>query len=41
MRAISELGEKKVIEIIMECLATMPDMPVPFGADDRSIFKAF
>ena len=33
MRAISELGEKKVIEIIMGCLATMPDMPVPFGDD--------
>ena len=38
MRAISELGEKKVIEIIMECLATMPDMPVPFG-DDVSAVK--
>ncbi len=33
MRTISELGEKRVIETIMECLETMPDMPVPFGDD--------
>jgi len=38
MRAISELGEKKVIETIVGCLDLMPDMSVPFG-DDVSAIK--
>ena len=37
MRTISELGEKKVIETIMECLDKTPDMPVPFGDDVSAV----
>lgn len=37
MRTIEELGEKKVIEIIMNCLDPMPDMPVPFGDDVSAV----
>jgi thiamine-monophosphate kinase len=37
MRTVEELGEKKVIEAIMECLEMMPDMPVPFGDDVSAV----
>jgi len=37
MTRISELGEKKVIETIMECLDKMPDVPVPFGDDVSAV----
>jgi thiamine-monophosphate kinase len=37
LRTIRELGEKKVIEIIMGCLNMMPDMPVPFGDDVSAV----
>ncbi len=37
MRTIEELGERKVIETIMECLEMMPDMPVPFGDDVSAV----
>ena len=38
MRKVSELGERKVIEIIRSCLDMMHEMPVPFG-DDVSAVK--
>jgi len=37
MRSIGELGERKVIDIIIKCLDTMPNMPVPFGDDVSAI----
>jgi len=37
MRTISELGEKRVVETILECLDKMPDMPVPFGDDVSAV----
>ncbi|MCW4021525.1 MAG: thiamine-phosphate kinase [Candidatus Bathyarchaeota archaeon] len=37
MRTIGELGEKKVIAIIKECLDMMPNMPVPFGDDVSAV----
>ncbi len=33
MKANEVLGERKIIEIIHDCLETMPEMPVPFGDD--------
>lgn len=33
MGSVKELGERKVIELILGCLESMPDMPVPFGDD--------
>jgi thiamine-monophosphate kinase len=32
-----ELGERKIIELILECLEQMPDMPVPFGDDVSAV----
>ncbi len=37
MRTVEELGEKKVIAIIRDCLSQMPDMPVPFGDDVSAV----
>ena len=37
MRTISEIGEKKVIEMIFSCLDKMPNMPVPFGDDISAV----
>ena len=37
MRKASELGERKIIEIIKGCLEMMPKMPVPFGDDISAI----
>jgi len=37
LRKISELGEKKVIEIIWNSLEPMPDMPVPLGDDVSAV----
>jgi thiamine-monophosphate kinase len=34
---IEELGERKIIDIILKCLDRMPNMPIPFG-DDVSAF---
>jgi thiamine-monophosphate kinase len=32
-----ELGERKIIEIIRECLEQMPNMPIPFGDDASAV----
>jgi thiamine-monophosphate kinase len=32
-----ELGERKIIELILECLEKMPNMPVPFGDDASAV----
>jgi len=32
-----DLGERKIIEIIIECLDQMPNMPLPFGDDASAI----
>jgi len=32
-----ELGERKIIELILECLEQMPNMPVPFGDDVSAV----
>jgi thiamine-monophosphate kinase len=38
LKSIEELGERRIIDIILERLEPMPDMPVPFG-DDVSAFE--
>ncbi|MBS7614715.1 thiamine-phosphate kinase [Candidatus Bathyarchaeota archaeon] len=38
MRKVAELGERKVIQVIINSLDKMPNMPVPFG-DDVSAIK--
>ncbi len=37
MSLVEELGERKVIGLILECLDQMPNMPVPFGDDVSAI----
>lgn len=37
MSLVEELGERKIIEIILGCLDQMPNMPVPFGDDVSAI----
>ncbi|UCC33528.1 MAG: thiamine-phosphate kinase [Candidatus Bathyarchaeota archaeon] len=37
MSRVEMLGERRVIDIILECLDRMPDMPVPFGDDVSAI----
>jgi thiamine-monophosphate kinase len=32
-----EIGERKIIKLIMTCLDTMPNMPIPFGDDVSAI----
>jgi len=32
-----ELGERKIIELILECLEQMPNMPIPFGDDASAV----
>jgi len=34
---VEELGERKIINLILECLDHMPNMPVPFGDDVSAI----
>jgi len=34
---VEELGERKIINLILECLDQMPNMPVPFGDDVSAI----
>jgi len=34
---VEELGERKIIDLILECLDQMPNMPVPFGDDVSAI----
>ena len=37
MNLVEELGERKIIDLIMECLDQMPNTPVPFGDDVSAI----
>ena len=37
MSLVEELGERKIIDLILECLDQMPKMPVPFGDDVSAI----
>lgn len=37
MSSAEELGERKIIELIMECLDPMPNNPVPFGDDVSAV----
>ena len=37
MNLVEELGEYKIIEIILRCLEPMPKMPVPFGDDVSAV----
>ncbi len=37
MSSAKELGERKIIELIVECLDHMPDNPVPFGDDVSAV----
>ena len=37
MSLVEELGERKIIDLIVECLDQMPSMPVPFGDDVSAI----
>ena len=37
MSLVEELGERKIIDLILECLDQMPNMPVPFGDDVSAI----
>jgi thiamine-monophosphate kinase len=38
LKSLKELGERRIIEIILQRLEPMPEIPVPFG-DDVSAFK--
>lgn len=38
MKSIEELGERRIVDIILQQLEPMPNMPVPFG-DDVSAFE--
>ncbi|UCE44371.1 MAG: thiamine-monophosphate kinase, partial [Candidatus Bathyarchaeota archaeon] len=37
MSQVEVLGERRIIDLILECLDRMPDMPVPFGDDVSAI----
>lgn len=37
MSLVEELGERKIIDLILERLDQMPNMPVPFGDDVSAI----
>ena len=37
MSLVEELGERKIIDLILGCLDQMPNMPVPFGDDISAI----
>jgi thiamine-monophosphate kinase len=37
LRSVRELGERKIIEIILKHLEKMPHMPIPFGDDASAI----
>jgi thiamine-monophosphate kinase len=38
VKTVAEIGEKKVIELIMKCLKFPHNMPVPFGDDVSAIY---
>ena len=37
MSSAKELGERKIIELILNCLDRMPNMPIPFGDDASAV----
>ena len=37
MSSAKELGERKIIELILNCLDQMPNMPIPFGDDASAV----
>ncbi len=37
MNSVEELSERKIIDLILECIEQMPDVPVPFGDDVSAI----
>jgi thiamine-monophosphate kinase len=37
LSSAKELGERKIIELILSCLDHMPNMPIPFGDDASAI----
>ncbi len=37
MSSAKELGERKIIELVLECLEQMPNMPIPFGDDASAV----
>ena len=37
MGSAKELGERKIIELILKCLDQMPNMPLPFGDDASAV----
>ena len=37
MGSAKELGERKIIKLILECLDQMPNMPLPFGDDASAV----
>ena len=37
LSSAKELGERKIIELILGCLEQMPNMPVPFGDDASAV----
>jgi len=37
LSSAKELGERKIIELILECLDQMPNMPIPFGDDTSAV----
>jgi len=37
LSSVKELGERKIIELILECLDQMPNTPIPFGEDASAI----
>jgi thiamine-monophosphate kinase len=37
LSSAKELGERKIIELVLECLEQMPNMPIPFGDDVSAV----
>ncbi|UCD40062.1 MAG: hypothetical protein JSV87_00490, partial [Candidatus Bathyarchaeota archaeon] len=37
MNSVEELGERKIIDIILKCLEPMPRIPVAFGDDVSAV----
>jgi thiamine-monophosphate kinase len=37
LNSVRELGERKIIDIILKCLEPMPDMPIAFGDDVSAV----
>jgi len=37
LSSAKELGERKIVELILECLDQMPNMPLPFGDDASAV----